>query len=549
MRYMLFIAIAAHAFAQTAKDPTSMGSLAVVTAEYKITAVTLPTVSYPVDVWGAVYYPEDLSKGPYPLVLILHGNHGICRLPDTQVDFGTTTFPPNCPQGQIPTPNHTGYEYFAKRLASNGYIVASANANSINVRANGNPERGALALEHLRYWEAWNSARGGAPFGTRFSGKVDLQNIGLMGHSRGGEGVLAGLEFNRQAGRPFGIKGVITIGPVDFGRTSSTTFTTTGNPVYDATDVAYAVILPSCDADVSDNQGMRVYDRASGIAEKTRPTPKSHLYIVGANHNFYNSEWTPEDPGFSCIDFPIITDRQQQEAIGMTYVMGFMRTHLGGEDFKYLFNGDAEQPPAIRTPVQHAYTESPSKTLLIDDFTDQFTPDVNTAGGPNASGNIKVIRCIGGGCNLPPPAAWRHDPNLAVARLDWPGTASGTPYYAIHVGKGATPADVSAYALLSFRVAEAFDQKNPLIGSQNFSIRLLDATGASSKAVAVADYKPITYPTGYGTRRSVLRSVRIPLADFKGVDLRRLLRVDLIFDKQPQGAIFLGDVLFSPKPE
>lgn len=550
MRHLLLLAFTVAALAQSANtDPTAQGPLTVASADFKFGAVTVPTISYPIDVWGTVWYPEDLARGPFPLVVLQHGNHGICRAPDTQVDFSTTTFPPNCPAGQIPTPNHSGYEYFATRLASYGYIVASMNANAINVRANGNPERGELVMEHLRYWEAWNSARGGAPFGTRFSGKVNLQNIGLMGHSRGGEGVLAGLEFNRQAGRPFGIKGIITIGPVDFGRTTSTTAVTTGNPVYNATDTAYAVVLPSCDADVSDNQGMRVFDRASGTVEKVQPTTKSHLYIVGANHNFYNSEWTPEDPGFSCIDFPIITDRPQQEAIGMVYVMGFMRTHLGGEDFKYLFNGDREQPSSIRTPVQHAYSESPSKTLLIDDFTNQFSPDVNTAEGPNSFGNIKVIRCLGPACNLPPPAAWRHDQGLAVARIDWPGTGTGTPYYVIHPGKNASPVDVSGYALLSFRVAAAFDVKNSLIGTQNFSIRLLDATGATSKVVAVADYKPITYPTGYGTRRSVLRTIRIPLTDFANVNLKRILRVDLIFDKQPTGAIFLGDVMFAPKPE
>jgi hypothetical protein len=270
------------------------------------------------------------------------------------------------------------------------------------------------------------------------------------------------------------------------------------------------------------------------------------LYVYGANHNFYNSEWVPEDIGFSCIDFPIITDRPQQEAIGLVYVMGFMRTYLGGEDFKYLFHDDSAQPASILTPVAHAYTEGPAKTLLIDDYTVRFTPDVNNAGGPNVPGNLKVTRCLGPECQNPPPAAWRHDPALAAARLDWPGDGAGTPYYAIHLAAGGGPRDVSAYALLSFRVAAAFDLKNPLGGSQNFSLRLLDAAGASSQLLTVTDYRSIPYPTGYGFRRSVLRTIRIPLADFKNVDLRRLVRLDLIFDKLPQGAIFLTEVMFSP---
>ncbi len=530
-------------------DPAAAGRLSVTSRDYKIEAVPLPTIAYPIDVWGTVWYPEDLSRGPFPLVLFLHGNHGICRAPGTQVDVGTPTFPPNCPPGQIQTPNHSGYEYIANRLASHGYIVASINVNAINIRANGNPERGAAVLEHLRYWEIWNSAAGAEPFGQLFSGKVNLQNVGLMGHSRGGEGVRAAFEFNRQAASPYGIKGIIEIGPVDFGRTTSPTAVTTGNPVYNATNTAYSVLLPSCDADVSDNQGMRVYDRAATRPDTTQPGMKSQLYVLGANHNFYNSEWTPEDVGFSCIDFPIITDRPQQEAIGLVYVMGFMRTYLGGEDFKYLFNGDRQQPESILTPVSHSYTESPGRTLLIDDFTSELTPDINNVGGPNVASNVKLTRCLGPQCQTPPPAAWRHDPGLAAGRLDWPAGSTGTPYYVIHTGEQGAARDVSSFAVLSFRVASAFDIKNPVLGSQNFSVRLVDSSGAVSTSLAVADYGQITYPTGYGFRRSVLRSIRIPLADFKNVDLRRLARIDLIFDKNRQGAIFLTEVQFSPNAQ
>jgi len=89
-------------------DPTTAGPRKVTSQEYKITGVPLPTVSYPIDVWGTVWYPEDTTGGPLPLVLLLHGNHGICRLPGTQTDLGTTISPPFCPAGQIQTPNHSG---------------------------------------------------------------------------------------------------------------------------------------------------------------------------------------------------------------------------------------------------------------------------------------------------------------------------------------------------------------------------------------------------------------------------------------------------------
>jgi hypothetical protein len=550
MRKSLLLLTLALAPLAAQTDPAAAGPLAVTQRDYKLSAVPLPAVAYPIDMWGTAWYPEDLSRGPYPLVLMLHGNHGICRFAGTQVDLSTTTFPPNCPPDQIQTPNHSGYAYIAQRLASHGYIVASVNANAINLRANGNPQRGQLIFEHLRYWGIWNAAAGAEPFGTLFSGKVNLQNVGLMGHSRGGEGVRAAIQFNQLAGRPFGIKGIIEIGPVGFGRTTSPTLVTTGNPLYNAQDTAFAVLLPSCDADVFDNQGMRVFDRTAGLRESAQPAAKSQLYILGANHNFYNSEWTPEDIGFSCIDFPIITERPQQEAIGLVYVNGFMRTYLGGEDFRYLFNGDAAQPGSILTPVMHSYTETPGRTLLIDDFTSELTPDINSVGGPNTWRNLRVRRCLGPECQNPPPAAWRHDAGLAAARLDWPGTGSsagtGTPYYVTHVNQGGTPRDLSGYALLTFRVAAAFDPKNDPVGTQNFSVRLLDADGKASASLPVTNYRRIPYPTGYSVRRSVLATVRIPLRDFRDVDLRKIVRVDLIFDKTPRGAVFLSDVRFSP---
>src|SRR5262249_9598884 len=200
--------------------------------------------------------------------------------------------PPICPPGTVQTPNHRGYDYIAEQLASWGYVVASINANAINCRDDGIPERGRLVQEHLRRWIAWNQPGGAAPFGTLFSGRVDLERVGLMGHSRGGEGVRAAYQYNRADGSPVDIRAVFEIGPVDFGVFGV-------HPVFDANDVSFSVLLPYCDSDVSDLQGMRVYDRSQRYLE-VEPKPKAQQMIWGANHNFFNSEW--DDEAFMCID-------------------------------------------------------------------------------------------------------------------------------------------------------------------------------------------------------------------------------------------------------
>ncbi|MBI3210859.1 MAG: hypothetical protein HYZ37_18395 [Candidatus Solibacter usitatus] len=545
-RLALLLSISTYAWAQLPPDPAAGGSLPVTNAHYRMDSVQLPAVAYPVDLWGTVWYPEDLDAGPYPLILFLHGNHGICRTPGTKLDAGTTLTPPLCPPGFEQTPNHLGYDYVASQLAGHGYIVVSINANAVNVRANGNPERGRLVLEHLRHWALWNSAEGAFPFGKQFSGKVNLNNIGLMGHSRGGEGIRAAYNYNRQDAAPFAIKALLEIGPVDFGRTSSLTAVTTGNATFNVDGAAFSVILPGCDGDVLDNQGMRVYDRARILAEPRSPAPKSQIYIRGANHNFTNSEWNPEDPGFQCIDFPIITDRPQQEAIAANYIMGFFRQYMGGENFPGLFTGDSAPPQSIRVPVEPSYTESPEKILLVDNFSGRGSPDTNGAGGANTISNILMKTCAGAICNDPPPAAWVHDAGVSAAKLAWPGTVLGMPLLNMRLAAEEGTASLSSYAAISFRVAEQFDTRNPITTSQDFSIRLIDAAGTNSNAVALTAYRPLLYPTGYFYRRSVLKTIRIPLADFKGVDMSKIASVQFMFDKTPTGAIFLTDVQFTP---
>ncbi len=103
-----------------------------------------------------VWYPD--GPGPYPLVLVAHGNAGHQGL-----------FRP-------------GYEYLGRHLASRGFILASLDMNFINGGIRGeNDARGWLFLKHLEVWRTFNEDPENP-----FHGKVDMEKIGIMGHSRGG---------------------------------------------------------------------------------------------------------------------------------------------------------------------------------------------------------------------------------------------------------------------------------------------------------------------------------------------------------------------------
>ncbi len=140
------------------------------------------------------------ERGPFPLVLIVHGNH-------LAQDF-----------------SDPGYEYLGRLVASRGYILASVDENFINsswtdgLDQKETAARGWLLLEHLKLFREWNSAKGNP-----FEGKVDFDRIALMGHSRGGEAVATAAAFNHLPAFPgdatqrfdynFNIRALIAIRP------------------------------------------------------------------------------------------------------------------------------------------------------------------------------------------------------------------------------------------------------------------------------------------------------------------------------------------------
>ena len=134
---------------------------------------------------GRVWYPE--GDGPFPLVLIVHGNH-------TMEDY-----------------SDPGYGYLGELLASRGIILASVDENFLNFAISAwvdllenrpglqeeNDARGWLLLEHLAQWRDWNTEPGHL-----FQNKIDIDRVALIGHSRGGEAVAVAASFNSLARYP-----------------------------------------------------------------------------------------------------------------------------------------------------------------------------------------------------------------------------------------------------------------------------------------------------------------------------------------------------------
>lgn len=255
---------------------------------------------------GRVWYPE--GTGPFPLVLVVHGNHNMKDFSDP------------------------GYAYLGTLLASRGYIVASVDMNFLNGNIRGeNDARGWMLLKHLEAWRQFADSAGGP-----FHQKVDLERIALMGHSRGGEAVAVAGLFNRLSHYPddatltfdfgFGIRSLVAIAPVD-GQYE---------PVGQSTplsNVNYLVVHGSHDGDVSSFSGLRQYERIQFTGDGS--WFKAAVYMYRANHGQWNTVWGSRDAGprsARFLDLRGLIPAEEQRRFLEVYVGAFLDATLRDRD-------------------------------------------------------------------------------------------------------------------------------------------------------------------------------------------------------------------------
>ncbi len=176
-------------------------------------------------------------------------------------------------------PSYLGYEYVQRLLASQGYATVSISANAINAQDfdsadAGASARSALVRHHLALVAQW-TADPGKP---RWFGRVDLDDTVLVGHSRGGEGVARAVVDSRLRA-PWHVRGEVLVAPTDFARLA-TPYTPS------------VTLLPYCDGDVIDLQGQQYTDLARDLTSDDTAF-RSSVLMRGANHNFFNVQWTP----------------------------------------------------------------------------------------------------------------------------------------------------------------------------------------------------------------------------------------------------------------
>jgi hypothetical protein len=334
-------------------------------------------IGYPAD-------PADTSKiaqaevagARYPLVVLLHGNAagwsivpGSTAAPTGGSHQGKTLY-------SVPLhsqANHAGYDYLQRWLAESGrrMVSVSIETNVANTVGALTDLRAQMVLDVLAKLKEEAKKTG-----SLFS-QVDFQNIGLVGHSRGGEAVVLAQQLN-SASTPFAIKAVCALAPTDVrgGTTSPLSVARTSN-------ASLLVVYGGLDLDVSGTRiagtrdtwgnGFRLYDRSTAH--------KAMVFLPFCCHTRFNQIWDAVGrqrasaqglPSGAQIEggqpLPANTHSTPlHEALAQEYIGGYFDLALN-RDFglRALFDNSLPNAPAKPAALQWRFG---ALTEVIDEFT------------------------------------------------------------------------------------------------------------------------------------------------------------------------------------
>ncbi|WP_420449103.1 alpha/beta hydrolase family protein [Candidatus Palauibacter sp.] len=532
---------------------------------------------------GRAWYPEGEPRDgrPFPLVLIVHGNHDMKDFSDP------------------------GYGYLGELLASRGYVFASVDMNFINggIR-NENDGRGWFLLKHIDAFKEF-----AADEDTPFFGKIDFDRIALIGHSRGGEAVGHAAAFNRLSRYPddaslefdfnHGIRGIIAIAPVD-GQ-----YLPTGR-LAPVENVNYMVFHGSHDGDVTSFHGLRLYNRLE--FSDGGDYFKTAIYMYRANHGQWNTVWGNKDNGPRSarrLDLRGLIDGEAQREFAEIYISAFLETVLR-DDPNYMpmfrdhraiggwlpetmyitqFESSSFRPLAtfeedidVTTGTAHRVTlRGDSLGVWREELLDLRSRNRPTTSSSQENNALRLgwnNRVAGDEGTVGAPASYTLSLPVGLgsewglggtSRLDLQlGAVEGRPAPRRPEGEDENQEpsraggddDETARGGTARGEGDRDDEEEPV----DLSVVLTDVDGESA-SVRLSDYGPIRRPLETAVRRRndaesfdnqwelVLQSFSIPLADLveanPDFDPARPREIRLLFDRAEAGTVVVDDIGFS----
>jgi hypothetical protein len=489
-----------------------------------------------------IVYPADPANpgkvagtGRLPVVAMIHGSH------DPFTNSGTEIR------------SFEGYGYLQDYLAQNGIVSVSVDtnvANSFNSWIEMRAQMLLSGLDRMRDLDQNSQIQlAGVSVDSPLFGRLDFSRVGLMGHSRGGDAVVAAVLDNKARGdnSRFGIRAVCSLAPTDFTGTANLVgfandvmdfridcipdlFRDGPNTLNDDGQLGYLVLYGGLDGDVKGQDGA-LGDFGTGFRHYDRATcPKAMVFLHHCGHNRFNTVWKSEptgadESGLSAADRDPQTGRLLPDAahrdLANDYIGGFMRWRLNGEDaLAGLFNGILPNSRNAEATLQWSFgivvknledMENPghgsiASRSVVEGTIDQFA-NIQIGGVDQKRRTLHQTGVLAVNPNL-------QSPTPSVLRLDF------LP----------RDRDWSQFDSLAFRVTANFDLLHPDANLQlpgplpQFSVLLRDAPGNVAQLDQTAFNPPLTRPLFHqladGTNVTALKlqTVRAPLTSFQGVD-------------------------------
>jgi dienelactone hydrolase len=478
---------------------------------------------------GLVWAPE--GDGPFPLVLIVHGNHAM---------------------GDFSEP---GYAYLGEHLASRGMVTVSIDEDFLNGSWAGDwggreqLVRAWFLLLHLDLWRTW-----AADPTSDFHGLVDLDRVALIGHSRGGEAasVAASLAKNREAPDPdmprwptgLRVRAVVAIAPSD-GHYAA------GSVVLNGPD--YLTLHGGHDSDATSWMGIRQYARTvvDGGAFKAA------LWSYRSNHGQFNTTWGRSDHGplgGALLNLAPILDPAAQRDVATTAIGAFLEASLHGRlEYRDLF----------RRPMVGREWLPREDIYLVRSGDDDFVP--LTTGDPSNGRDGTAVSAAGFDSVRTismPLRALLPDQGTWAVELRW-SADGGTAVWAIGgIEKRTTDGVPAAIRFALANGATEAGDGEPL----NLEVELVTTDGVRvslplaqwgalppalpvrlAKHDLVASLSSMDLAQGAPIER-VLQTYELRLSDFAGAepafDPARLSAIRLVVNRSTPGALLVSEVGF-----
>lgn len=478
---------------------------------------------------GRVWYPD--GEGPFPLVLILHGNHNMTDYSDP------------------------GYAYLGELLASRGYIAVSVDQNFINGGFPGDlggyatSGRAWLLLRHLLQWRLWQEEPGHP-----FAGLADMEKIALIGHSRGGEAAYLAALFNRlerfpdnasvSLGYQFGIRTVIAIAPAD-GQ-----YTPAGKPTPGA-DFNYLVLHGAHDGDVNAFAGTKAYQRLTFSGE--RYYAKASVYIHGANHNQFNTVWGRRDvpaPLQAIANVRPLMPATEQRQAAQVFIGAFLEATLGAQPHYLELFRDHRSGAQWLPPTRYITRFADSTQLTLANFEEDV--DVTTATLPGAAISASGLSFWNEQALNLRKGSPGHT-NMALLR--WRGMA----HYRLQMPEQLPPPWQSAGrgAALTLDLADLRSSDEASEGPLDLTVALVQRDGQVAR-LPLSQFQPLSPPLPVklyklgpleqrllGEPGATFQTFTLSLDAFApGLTPALVEAVRLEFDRAPSGAIAIDEIGF-----